>query len=60
MHMPVIPDPETQLLTATLYEIDLNVGWEKALMAYNVRKSRNKKDYLIQAGENISVSVASE
>jgi hypothetical protein len=60
LHMPVIPDPETQLLTATLYEIDLDVGWEKAWLAYNVRKSRNKKDYLVPARESVSVPANQE
>ena len=40
--------------TATLYEVDLNVGWELALRAYQVRQDRKKKDYLVKVGESVT------
>jgi hypothetical protein len=46
--------------SATLYEVDLNVGWEMAKIAYAVREGRKKKDYLVKTGESVTVTTTDE
>lgn len=40
--------------TATLYEVDLKVGWAAALLAYRVSNARKYKKYLEQVGESVT------
>lgn len=39
---------------ADLYEVNLELGWEAAKLAYQVREFRKKKDYMTQIGESVS------
>jgi hypothetical protein len=40
--------------TATLYEVDLKVGWAATLLAYRVSNARKYKKYLAQVGESVT------
>ena len=40
--------------TATLYEVNLKVGWEAAKLAFRVRNARKYKGYLVKAGESVT------
>jgi len=40
--------------TASLYEVDLNVGWVAAKLAYRVRNARKYKRYLTKVGESVT------
>lgn len=42
--------------TASLYEVNLKLGWRAAQLAYEVRKFRKDKEYMKKVGESVSVS----
>ena len=47
IHLPAGGDPETGEHKATLYSVDIAMGWEIAKTAYQVREWRKSKDMLV-------------
>lgn len=42
--------------TASLYEVNLVLGWRAAQLAYEVRKFRKDKEYMRKVGESVTVT----
>ena len=42
--------------TATLYEVNLKVGWAAAQLAFRVRNARKYKNYLAKVGESVTAA----